>query len=59
MLSAVVVHSDGEGSGSLPGPGFFTLAKDLGLQGSLDNVTFFARELMRVHQAWHATEAGV
>jgi len=44
---------------SLPGPGFFTLAKDLGLQGGLDNVTFFARELTRVHQAWRAAGAGV
>jgi len=53
MLSGVVVHSDGEGGGSLPGTGFFTLAKRLGLQDNLDNVTFFSRELARIHEAWH------
>lgn len=52
MLSAVVVHAPGETAGGIPGLGFFELARELGVQGGEDNVTFFARELMRVHEAW-------
>jgi len=52
LLSAVVVHAPGEGSGGLPGSGFFKLARRLGVQRGQDNVTFFARELIRVHDAW-------
>ena len=58
LLSAVVVQSDGAGNGTIPGPGFFTMAKDVGLQGKLDNVTFFARELTRVHEVWRTESAG-
>ena len=52
LLSAVVVHAEGGDSGGIPGPGFFTLAKSLGLSRGGDKVTFFALELGRVHKAW-------
>jgi hypothetical protein len=48
MLSVVVVHQHD----NMPGPGFFRLAKELGLQKDEDNLTFFAHELIRVHNAW-------
>jgi hypothetical protein len=52
LLSAVVVHAPGWEDSGQPGKGFFELAKRLGLQKGEDNVTFFAHELVRVHQAW-------
>ena len=52
MLSAVVVHGEGGEAAGVPGQGFFTLARDLGLQQDEDDVTFFARELGRVHDEW-------
>jgi len=49
LLSAVVVRK-GEGT---PGDGFFKMARSVGvMQASDDRVTFFARELGRVHDAW-------
>ena len=52
LLSAVVVHAEGGESGGIPGQGFFTLAKSLGLFRGGDKVVFFALELGRVHKAW-------
>jgi len=53
MLSAVVVHKTGGGRQSLPGAGFFILARELGLQAAgQDDQTFFAMELKRVHHHW-------
>jgi len=48
MLSAVVIREDL----NMPGPGFFKLAKDWGLQTTEDDLVFFAHELTRVHAAW-------
>ena len=48
MLSAVVIHKED----NIPGPGFFTLAKELGLHRDNNNFMFFIRELRRVHDYW-------
>lgn len=49
MLSAVVVS---KGTG-FPGGGFFDLAKRLGLMGRMETqVTFFSKELKKVHDYW-------
>src|SRR5690606_12441124 len=49
LLSAVVVHK-GEGT---PGNGFFEMARSVGvMKPGDDRVTFFARELGRVHDIW-------
>lgn len=51
MLSAVVVSSEE----NMPGKGFFTLARELGLHRGRDDLAFFVRELRRVHSAWKET----
>jgi len=48
LLSAVVIHKHD----NIPGQGFFTLAKRLGLQKQEDNFLFFIEELRRVHDYW-------
>ena len=48
MLSAVVIQKDN----NIPGSGFFTLAKQLGLYSGADDVVFFVKELRRVHNYW-------
>jgi hypothetical protein len=48
MLSAVVMLQ----GDNMPGQGFFTLARELGLYTGGDDLTFFARELARVHASW-------
>ena len=48
MLSAVVTHKGDE----RPGLGFFELAQELGLVGTMDSETFFIHELKRVHRYW-------
>ena len=48
MLSAVVTHKGDE----RPGLGFFGLAQELGLVGTMDSETFFIHELKRVHRHW-------
>jgi hypothetical protein len=49
LLSAVVIHRDN----NIPGKGFFTLARDLGLQSATtDDLLFFIGELRRVHDYW-------
>ena len=53
MLSAVVVLHDS----GLPGQGFFTLARELGVFDGHDELAFFASELERVHHHWGATPA--
>jgi hypothetical protein len=51
LLSVVVIHRDN----NMPGPGFFKLAKRLGLYDGLDDLKFFLDELKRAHTVW-ATE---
>ncbi len=48
LLSAVVVSA----VTNMPGQGFFTLARELGLHAGTNNLTFFFRELDKVHQFW-------
>lgn len=51
MLTAVVVSKDD----NIPGPGFFSLARKLGLHSGTTrdaDVAFFVRELKRVHDFW-------
>jgi hypothetical protein len=49
MLSAVVIIPEV----GYPGKGFFLLARDMGaMSSSLDDRSFFAVELKRVHQYW-------
>ncbi len=49
MLSAVVIIPDI----GYPGKGFFLLARDIGaMSSSIDDRSFFAAELKRVHQYW-------
>ena len=50
MLSAVVVHKDS----LIPGQGFFTLARELGLLVGNDRDRFYIQELRRVHDYWAA-----
>jgi hypothetical protein len=55
LLSAIVVHGIGGEAAGMPGGGFFVLAKRLKLQSQReDKVTFFAKELRRVHKYWNA-----
>ena len=49
MLTAIVVYRQA----NIPGPGFFELARHLGLLAANgDEVEFFSREVTRVHAAW-------
>jgi len=48
MLSVVVIHKEN----NIPGQGFFTLARELGLFGDDNEFMFFVRELRRVHDFW-------
>jgi len=48
MISVLVTHKEGDG---LPGPGFFSLAKELGRDVS-DRVKCWADEMNRVHNAF-------
>ena len=48
MLSAVVVHK----ANNIPGQGFFTLARELGLYRGNDDLRFFTNELNRVYDFW-------
>ena len=51
MLSALVTYKDEP----KPGPGFFTLARELGLLMRTDKdaeLEFFAQELRKVHDHW-------
>ena len=48
MLSAVVIKADT----NMPGRGFFTLARELGLYRENNDIVFFARELTKVYEAW-------
>ncbi|MBN1473960.1 MAG: hypothetical protein JW914_05035 [Syntrophaceae bacterium] len=49
LLSAVVIHKED----NMPGQGFFTLAKRLGLYKGEDEFLFFLQELRRVHDYWN------
>ncbi len=48
MLSAVMTHIGDE----RPGLGFYKLAQELGLVGTMDSETFFIHELKRVLRYW-------
>ncbi|MFO7772963.1 MAG: hypothetical protein R6V59_03330 [Dehalococcoidia bacterium] len=48
MLSAVVVHKES----LVPGQGFFTLARSLGLFTGDDRDRFYLEELRKVHDYW-------
>jgi hypothetical protein len=48
LLSVVVIHRED----NIPGPGFFTLAKELGIYKGGDDLMFFIQELARVHDYW-------
>jgi len=48
MLSAVVVHKES----LMPGQGFFTLARALGLFIGNDRDKFYIQELRKVHDYW-------
>jgi len=48
LLSAVVIHREN----NIPGPGFFRLARELGLYHGGDDFRFFIQELRRVHDYW-------
>lgn len=50
LLSVVVTRKEDQ----RPGPGFFDLAKRLGLMSTLDKDTFFVYELKRTHKEWAA-----
>lgn len=51
LLSAVVIHR----GNNIPGQGFFTLARELGLHTGTDDLVFFIRELRRVHDHWRTS----
>ena len=48
LLSVVVIHRDN----NIPGQGFFTLARNLGVYNDYDDLLFFIQELRRVHDYW-------
>lgn len=50
LLSAVAVGAKG-----IPGPGFFDLARDLGLYAGDGEATYWSEELGRVHEQWART----
>ena len=52
LLSAVVIRRDE----NMPGTGFFTLARALGLHTEGDNLDFWLAELRRVHDYWSKVE---
>lgn len=51
MLSAVVVHKEGEGFGD-PGKGFYECARELGVYQGGDDLGFWAKEVKRLHDYW-------
>lgn len=48
LLSVVVIHIED----NIPGNGFFSLAKELGLFRNKDRLSFFIDESRRVHDYW-------
>jgi hypothetical protein len=51
MLSAVVVHKEGEGFGD-PGKGFYECARELGVYKGGDDLGFWAKEVKWLHDYW-------
>lgn len=51
MLSAVVVHKEGEGFGD-PGKGFYGLAQELGIYRGGGNLEFWAQEVKWLYEYW-------
>jgi len=51
MLSAVVVHKEGEGFGD-PGKGFYSFAQELGVYAGGDDLGFWAQEVKWLHDYW-------
>jgi hypothetical protein len=48
LLMVVVIREDT----NMPGGGLFKFAKDHGLMGKMDELTFFTTELQKVYQIW-------
>jgi len=48
LLSALVIHK----ADNIPGQGFFTMARSVGVYTGDDNLLFFMEELRRVHDFW-------
>lgn len=48
MISAVVIRADR----NIPGEGFFTCARNLGLYSGNNDLRFWLEELRRVHNFW-------
>jgi hypothetical protein len=53
MLSAVAVRQDKR----IPGLGFFTLARDLGVYSGDNDLAFWNRELNEVHNYWQSQQS--
>ena len=53
MLSAVVVHKEGEGFGD-PGEGFYSFAQELGVYVGGDDLGFWAQEVKWLHEYWNS-----
>lgn len=57
LLSAIVVHGGVSDDAGLPGGGFFTMARRLGVFKSGDRSVFHAEEMARVFNAWRGGRA--
>ena len=53
MLSAIVVHREGEGFGD-PGKGFYEYARELGAYQGGDDLGFWAKEVKWLHDYWRS-----
>ena len=51
LLSTVVIHKDD----NMPGPGYFKMARRVGLYKGSNDFMFFINELRRVHDHWKRT----
>jgi len=51
MLSAVVVHKEGDGFGD-PGKGFYDFAQQLGVYAGGNDLVFWAEEVKWLHKYW-------
>ena len=57
MLSAVVVHKEGESFGD-PGKGFYDFAQELGIYSGDGNLEFWAQEVKWLHEYWSSHQDG-
>ena len=51
MLSAIVVHKEGEGYGD-PGKGFYDYAQELGVYGGAGDIEFWVEEVKWLYLYW-------